>query len=251
MYGSLRAALGRLTLFCFPREALSGGQLGRSVWFYPLIGAAIGYMQVFAIRIIEGVGVGATELSAIAALLTVVFVSGVKHVDGLGRACDGLFDSGDRMRRLRLMGKRRRGTFGVVGIVLDLLVKWQLYVSAMGYGLEEWPVVVACRSRWSAVCAGCRAKVAEDADDGELIRNTGVVALLVSAIVPAGVAFHFYGNAAVPLMLVAALFPLPLRALARQRLGGMTGEMQHLAVELTEMALIFLLFFETILLPGG
>ncbi len=95
----------------------------RAVWAYPLVAGII---------TAAGLGVGWTlaplvgaPLAAMLALTVTIALSGALHEDGLADTCDGLWGGATRARRLEIMRDSRIGTFGVLGLTVTLILRWQ------------------------------------------------------------------------------------------------------------------------------
>lgn len=91
--------------------------------FYPFVGMVIG--------IISG-GVYAAssyinkDIASIFAVVSLILLTGGLHMDGLSDTCDGFFSARDREKILTIMKDSRVGSFGVIALILDILVKYIL-----------------------------------------------------------------------------------------------------------------------------
>lgn len=123
----LRLAVAFLTRIPVPIGAVVPPQLGAAVAFFPLVGAALGGVQLLALELLpaalDRVLVGVV-LVALGAALT-----GALHLDGLADVFDGLGGGrGDSRRMLEIMRDPRIGAHGATALVLVLLAK--VYASA-------------------------------------------------------------------------------------------------------------------------
>lgn len=107
----------------------SEDMLGSMVYF-PLVGAAVGALMALAAwlgHLITGSYLAAAAL----AVLADVLVTGGIHMDGLGDTCDGFFSGRERDRILEIMHDSRMGTFGGLGLMLTLLLKFAFIAATL------------------------------------------------------------------------------------------------------------------------
>lgn len=116
--------------------------LGRSVVFYPVVGALLG-----AVLAIAGgwLPEALPLLPAAVVLLGIwVYLTGALHLDGLMDTADGLFSHRSRERMLEIMKDSRVGAMGVIAGVLLLMMKLALLASlADGSWRAAAPYVLA------------------------------------------------------------------------------------------------------------
>ena len=92
---------------------------GRSMGWFPLIGAGIGLGAGLAFGVLCGFGVPSLVGGALVVALMVVTTGGL-HEDGLADSADGLGARGDRDQRLEVMRDSRSGAFGVLALVFSV-----------------------------------------------------------------------------------------------------------------------------------
>lgn len=68
------------------------------------------------------------QVAWVLAILSRLLVTGCLHEDGLADFCDGFGGGTTRERTLAIMKDSHIGTFGVVGLIVYFLLRWQLYV---------------------------------------------------------------------------------------------------------------------------
>lgn len=206
---------------------------GRSLLFYPLVGALIG-------AVLAGAGwLLAPHVSPLplAALLLVfwVMLTGALHLDGLADSADGwLGGLGNRKRTLEIMHDPRSGPAAIVAIVLVLLMKFSALAAIVKiqswYGLLSVPLLGRSLVPLLFLTTPCA-------------RPDGMAASLAAHLPRRSawlaVAFGLSAVAlAVPtgawLILAGLLLFSILRRMMLARIGGMTGDTIGALVELTE-----------------
>ena len=124
----LVAALRFLTVLPLPaRWPTTAEDLGRSLPFFPLVGALIGAAAA-------GLSLGAAWAlppwpAAVVVAAGGVLFSGGLHLDGLSDSADGLLSSRPRERALEIMRDGRAGPMGVFAVVCVMALK----ISALAY----------------------------------------------------------------------------------------------------------------------
>jgi adenosylcobinamide-GDP ribazoletransferase len=233
-----KIALGFLTAIPVRTEAPQAGDLGRAGLWFPLVGALLGLVLASA-----NYGLSLIFQPFLASALVVVLwagLTGCLHLDGLADCCDGLLAPGDRGRRLEIMRDPRLGSFGVAGLALFLIVKvlaltsatleapaTQFLFFAFTPALARWlilPVALLPQARPGGLGAGFAAGL------NPLV--LALAALLPLALALAGGPRYWIAAAA------AGLVALAGAAAARSRLGGVTGDVYGLTVELAEAAVL-------------
>jgi len=230
---SIGAAFAFLTRIPIP-GAGGAGELGRSVVWFPLVGAALGAALVGVARALGGhlsAGVLAVALVALHALLT-----GGLHLDGLADTFDAWGGGrGDRARMLEIMRDSRIGAHGATALALLLAGKIFAVLDLLSRG-TSWPLLAApAVARWAVVPLVVLFRYARPSGLGSPFQEQRrAIDVVVATVLVAPLAFWFGGAAlrAAALALAAAL----LVALAiNRRLGGLTGDVYGAAIEIAEL----------------
>ena len=221
----------------------SAESFGRSVKYFPVIGAIIGLCLV----LVNFIGERYLPLHLGIALLLVadLLITGGLHFDGFMDTIDGLFSGRDRETMLKIMKDSRVGANGVMTLCIFMLLKWALLLDAspviMPYALMTMTIV----SRFAMVMGITLFPYARPEGIGKLFaqyakKSSLAVALLLTMllILPLG------KQACVSAMIGSAAILLFAR-FAVNKLGGLTGDVYGAMTELTE--LIVLLAF--VLIP--
>ncbi|MVO98961.1 adenosylcobinamide-GDP ribazoletransferase [Paenibacillus lutrae] len=119
----LTAALQFLTRLPVPVQIeWTPAVLRRSLAFYPLVGALLGYVLLGSAWLL---GIVLPELPASVLLLCIwIGLTGALHLDGLMDTADGVLSHRPRERMLEIMKDSRVGAMGVIVCVLVILLKW-------------------------------------------------------------------------------------------------------------------------------
>ncbi len=208
--------------------------------YFPVVGLVLGLLLWLPIL---AVGPHLPSL-ALAALVVVVLVllTGGLHLDGLMDTCDGLFGGTTREHKLEIMRDSRVGSFGVLGAICVLLLKWAFFASLGEAHLIRALLISLPCARWAMVLASRAFPGARAIGLGMTFRQTvtlgrflqaGIIALIIALVVG-----QLVGALA---WFVATLTALAIGAWVTFSLGGLTGDIYGAIEEITEVVL-FLLF---------
>jgi adenosylcobinamide-GDP ribazoletransferase len=213
----------------------------QAVWAYPIVGATVGLIGGVAYWLLFSLSCPPV-LAALLAVATAVFVTGALHEDGLADMADGL-GGGTPDKRLAIMRDARVGTYGVLALILSV----GLRVGAIALMAKPTLVVaalVAAGAASRATAAVLMAALPHARGDGLSVavgrptRATAWLATVLAAIIgllvlPVGPVFW--------LLVASGLAALAVGSLARNKLGGQTGDVLGASVQVSECASLVVL----------
>ena len=229
-------ALSFLTTIPTPVIPFVEGGLGRSAKWFPLVGAILGLILAGAHWVLSFVLPGSVTAVLIIALWA--WLTGGLHLDGLADCGDGLLVSAGRERRLEILKDSRLGAFGAILLVLFLLMKVTAVATSPSptFALILAPTL----ARWFILIAARRPSARPGGMGNAFAAGLTPPILLAAAIVPlllvVGGIWYDSRTALAVLLALAAVFFI-LRA-ARTRLGGVTGDVLGLVVEMSELMVL-------------
>ncbi len=236
---SLFFALGFLTSIPVRTPAPQPGDLGRAAIWFPFVGIIIGAVLVAAQLILARFFV---PLLA-GALIVVVWIAltGGLHLDGLADCGDGLLTATTRERRLEIMRDPRLGTFGGMVLIMHLLIKTLAVASLtapiallLAPALARWLMLFVARQP-AARPGGLGATFSAGLPKTSWI-GAAIIPLLL--IVP-GVPRSIFATIA------AALVTLGIIRFAQSRLGGITGDVLGMTIEVIEVVVLLVFCVQT------
>ncbi len=236
----LLLALRFLTALPLPQAEVKPGQLGRAVGYFPAVGALLG-LAVAGLDIVLRLAFPVAVASA-GVLIALVLLTGALHLDGFMDTCDGLFGRSDPARRLEIMRDSRVGSFGVVGAVCLLLLKY----AALGSLAEPWRggglVVAPTLGRAAMVLAIRSFPYARSQGLGRAFKDeTGWVQLALALALAAAVALAALGPTAVAVMALAGGLAILMGLFICSRIPGLTGDTYGAINEVVEVATLLAL----------
>ena len=243
------AALGLFTVVpVAPTLGLDRRMAGRAMAAFPWVGLALGIVAGGALVVLGYVA--PSPLPSVVALGILAAATGALHLDGLADTADGLGSRTPADEALVIMRKSDIGPMGVVSLLFAVLlalgslhaVAGRSLVAAgaavaLGAMVSRAAVVVATVSRESARASGFGALFVGVTSAWSAMVNVALVlAVAVGLGVVAREPMAFGVAAAVSLGLGWAW-----SAYLRRRLGGLTGDTFGSVLEVTQVAVWFLL----------
>lgn len=184
---------------------------------------------------------GPPAVAAVLLVIVLALATRAMHLDGLADTADGFTSSYDRERSLQVMRSGDIGPAGVAAVTLVLL----LQVATLGALLAQGPgpallggvAVLASRQSLAGACvyglpaaddSGLGATVAGSVPRAALAGSA--VAMLLLALLPGLAGTPWWAGPVVVLGAWAAAYAVVRRA--RQRLGGITGDILGALIEI-------------------
>ena len=223
----LKAELGAAVMLLtrVPAGRLAGPDLvepARTVWAFPLVGAAIGAAGGLAVALCVALGMPPL-LAAVWAMAVMALLSGALHEDGLADIADGFGGGHTADRKLEIMRDSRIGSYGALALVLAVAIRIFALAALAGRPIAGL-IAAGALSRGSMAIPLLLLGPARPGGLGSLVTGAGGrrwaclgLALVVVAIaLPPGQALAASGAAMAAALAVAGL--------AWRQIGGFTGD---------------------------
>ena len=209
--------------------------LGRSAAYYPVVGLILGMILWGAYWLLSH-AFPRTLCDGLTILLLVI-LTGALHLDGLADTLDGLAAGKSAAERLQIMRDHRVGTFGAVGLVLILGIKFLALNSLPEEILGKALLVALVLSRWSMVQLIYRAPYARP-EGGlgkifkENVQKREMILATAFSLIVAVFLFRFWGAL---LWLAVGFSALGIQVFFKRKIGGITGDVLGAANEVHEV----------------
>jgi adenosylcobinamide-GDP ribazoletransferase len=164
-------------------------------------------------------------------------LTGGLHLDGLADCFDGLLVVAEPARRLEILRDSRLGAFGGIGLILFLLLKIGAVQSVL---TAEQGLALVAAAAFARAMIGWVARQPAAREDGLGVVFGGQIRpffLIVGTLLPNGL-LAFMGWRGSLAIVLAVIAVVGITALARQRIGGVTGDVFGLTVEVVELAVL-------------
>ena len=173
---------------------------------------------------------------------TMVIITRALHLDGLMDVCDGVFGGFTPERRLEIMRDSRVGSFGVVGGVTVLLLKYGALLTLLllpGPG-KEWALLLfPALSRWTmVVLLGAFPYVRPEGLGSPFHEGSIKIATTVAGLSALTASFLLGGFAGLGLFFGAVIMAWMMGWAMAKALGGLTGDTYGATNEIIETTVL-------------
>jgi len=230
------------TLTIIPIPGKDTENFSRSLFFFPLAGALLGFVVLLVCYGAAAIGFKHPFVLALISMAVVTWLTGGLHIDGLGDVADAFGGGKNKEHILQLLKDPAMGSFGVCAIVFDILIKaggWQFFFERGNPGFIFWSFVLsrAMQGLVVAFLPSARSEsIAAPFGQGGKFAKISVI-----------LAYLFIGLAAVwllsfPFALVCALCPLGTTLIfgfyCWRKLQGITGDCVGATSEIAEISVL-------------
>jgi len=221
------------------KRAFTPTELGRSVGWYPLVGAAVGGVLLAANWGLAQIGLGPLTTAAILIALWLLLTRAL-HLDGWMDAWDGLFGGWTPERRLEIMRDSRVGAFGVAAGIAVLLIQ----AGALSESARLWPalLIAPVLGRWAMSLVLVIYPYGRASGLGRAMKDHARWPQAVLATVIAGAVVWFgAGRTGLLALALGGIAALLAAEFARRRIGGgLTGDLYGAICVLVETGVLVL-----------
>lgn len=234
---ALRGAVAFLTRVPVTSPATGREQLGASLPWFPVVGAALGV--ALAVLYAAALVLLPPLVAAALAVGAGIAATGALHEDGLADTADALGAGVGKREALRILKDPTLGTYGIVALVLGVVLRVGALASLGGWSAFAALPAAHALSRSAAAWAAGTIPSATRRGLGAAYA-TAAGRRQVDGAVAAGVvlAAGALGPWAVPAVVLAALASWGVGALARRRLGGVTGDVLGAVEQAAEVSVL-------------
>jgi adenosylcobinamide-GDP ribazoletransferase len=214
-------------------------ELSHSVPWFPVVGAVVGTL----IAVVYAAGTVLLP-SFVAAALAAAFgalVTGAFHEDGLADVADAFAGGWTKQKRFEILDDPRLGTFGVLALTSSFLVR----VGAIA-ALDAWSALALipaahALSRVGGIVLMRRLPLAHSTGLGagyavSLTRGRELAGVVIGIAICAGL----IGQWSMPAVVLCAAAALGMGALARVKIGGISGDVLGATQQVAELAILLL-----------
>jgi adenosylcobinamide-GDP ribazoletransferase len=192
--------------------------------FFAFIGLLIGISQYgLYILLAEIIPI---NFAVIAIIIFDILITGALHLDGFGDTCDGFFAFKGREKIIEIMKDSRIGAFACIGIVLNLLIKYQGYLLLVTSSKTLSIILIPMISRFSIVLISYIGKAAKEKGSGNLFINTVTLReLIVNTLFVMLVGFLLNLTFEMIILLIGTVvITILFNLLCNSKIKGITGD---------------------------
>lgn len=209
-------------------------KLGKSIKYFPLVGAVIGIF-LFGINFLAGKVTENRQIIAVIIVIAEIFITGILHIDGLEDTFDGLFSYAKKERMLEIMKDSRIGTNGAVVLILYFITKIILLSEVKPEYILLYPII----SRLStSMNAGLGEYARKDGMSNSIIEKNGPKEAVISVVITAVLSFLILKIKGLGVLAAAIVFILIFMRNVKKKIGGITGDTMGASLELTSILIL-------------
>lgn len=212
--------------------------LAAAAWAFPLAGLIVGLIAGGVMWAALALGLSPLVAGGLA-LGAQAMATGALHEDGLADICDGFWGGAAPERRLQIMRDSRIGSYGTVGLILTLGLRWLGLEALAEMQAVVAVIAVAMASRVAPVALMGWLPAARADGLGAQGRTVGARSILAAALL-GGLPMLLLPQGWVALG-AASLAVAVLARIARAKIGGQTGDVLGAGQQVAEIALLLTL----------
>lgn len=212
--------------------------LDRAMGWFPLAGWLVGLAGAATLYL--GCLLFPLSVAVLLAMIVMVLATGAFHEDGLADTSDGFGPVGDREKALQVMKDSRLGTYGVLGLVLVLALKY-LALTSLGDAQLAALALLAAQplSRMLATFLVPLLPQVSGANSAtRAVARRVALGSLITAVLLAAPALLILPNLMLSAVALAAVIVAVFAFACRARFGGYTGDILGAAQQLAETAIL-------------
>ena len=155
-----------------------------------------------------------------------ILITGGFHLDGFGDTCDGFFAFKGKDKIIEIMKDSRIGTFACIGIVLNLLIKYEGYLFLANNSKALGMILIPIISKASMILLSYIGKPAKEKGSGNLFINTVTLKeVIVNVIFVLIIGFLLNIIFSTVILLISAIILTFLfNLLCNSKIKGVTGD---------------------------
>ena len=210
--------------------------LNRSTRYFPFVGWIVGGISAAAFYVLQLIF--PPELAILLSMLATIFVTEAFHEDGFADFCDGFGGGYTRERILTIMKDSRIGTYGSIGLIGMLAIKFMSLhaidaaaiplILLAGHSLSRlMPILIIYTSEYSREDASSKTKPIGKKGKGLDFALAVCFGLTFLIFIPLS-----YSLAILPVLLLTAFI---FRRYITRKIGGYTGDCLGALQQITEV----------------
>ncbi len=214
-------------------------QLAGSTGYFPLAGIIIGLILAGAYWLLQLILPSSIVRGLI--ILGAVILSGGLHLDGFIDTFDGIGGHKSTQARLKVMRDSHAGSFGIIGVVLLLLVKYLALSNVPDNLMLPALILMPTISRWTMVYAIFAHPYARQSGLGTLFKQgTSRRRFGIATALALGITIPLFHTAGLVIMLGAWLTALAAAYYLKGKFAGLTGDTYGAINEIAEVSVLIL-----------
>jgi adenosylcobinamide-GDP ribazoletransferase len=222
-----------------------------SIRYFPLIGWIAGFFAT-VIYLLANYLFG-NAIAVLFSMGSTIWLTGAFHEDGFADVCDGFGGGWTKEKILDIMKDSRLGTYGVIGLILLLAIKFiatiQVSSDVNAIVILGTFVVAQSLSRFAAIIVVFKHTYARNPDSkagpavAEKAKPRSLIIAVVFTLLPIGALISYTAESSIAFILIpVVLISYYLGYYFKKWIGGYTGDCLGAVQQLTEVAIYLSMF---------
>ena len=225
------------------RREATAEELGHSAGYFPVVGLIIGLILAGLYWLLNLIL--PSPIVNILLIVAMVMITGALHLDGFADTCDGIGGHKVTEDRLKVMRDSRSGSFGVIGVILLLLVKYVSLSSIPGSLMMTTLIFMPVVSRWAMVYAIFVYPYARTEGLGKAFKQgtrwqSFTVATIITFVIAIAL-IPLFSLAGLASMFGTWLITVVMAAYFKSRFSGLTGDTYGAVNEVSEVGVLVII----------
>lgn len=221
---------------------------GRSVKYFPLIGAILGIILILINQLLAEylpyMGILLPpHVFAILLIICNVLLTGGLTCDGFMDTMDGIFSGRSKDRMLEIMKDSRIGANGVMAFVLLVILKWSLIMDIPSQGLPAALFMMPVLGRFAMVIAISIFPYARPDGIGKAFAQyAGKYTLYIAAVLTLLFIIPL-GKQAIVSLFAVVIATVLFSSYVKKLIGGLTGDIYGAVTEISEIVVLLVFLY--------
>jgi adenosylcobinamide-GDP ribazoletransferase len=234
---ALRNGFGFLTTIPVGISMEGIEKLMKHIYLFPVIGAVLGIILA-AIGLVSSV-VFPPILTSLIVIISIYYLTGFNHIDGLADFGDGIASHGTREEKIKAMRDTAVGTGGLIfcitailGIFASLISIQEINVLLLPYSL----IIAETSAKQSMVTVAAFGRRLHEGFGAMTVDNTKKSDFIIGMVFTGIVSYYFLGVFGVEAFIASQLAGLLVLHAANRHFGGVSGDVVGASNEVGRLA---------------
>ncbi len=212
-------------------------KLMKQIYLFPVIGVVLGIILA-AIGLVSSV-VFPPILTSLIVIISIYYLTGFNHIDGLADFGDGIASHGTREEKIKAMRDTAVGTGGLIfcitailGIFASLISIQEINVLLLPYSL----IIAEPSAKQSVVTVAAFGRRLHEGFGAMTVDNTKKSDFIIGMVFTGIVSYHFLGVFGVEAFIASQLAGLLVLHTANRHFGGVSGDVVGASNEVGRLA---------------
>ncbi|MCE8423377.1 MAG: adenosylcobinamide-GDP ribazoletransferase [Candidatus Methanoperedens sp.] len=233
-FSALRSGFGFLTTIPVGIDMEGIEKLMKHIYLFPVVGAVTGI--ILALIAYAAAVFFPVLLISVILIISIYYLTGFNHIDGLADFGDGLAAHGTREKKIKAMRDTAVGTGGVVVCIIALLSLYSSLASIPEIILPLSLVVAETSAKQSMITVAAFGRKLHEGFGSMTVDNTKRSDFIIGMVFSGAVNYLLLGITGIEALIIAQLAGLLVLNTANRHFGGVSGDIVGATNEIGRVA---------------